>query len=378
MTRNWVTALTRWTDAGLVDQDTAARIRAFELEREGSAGLRWPIALALAFGALMLGAGVLLFVSANWNTLSPGIRVALVILLVAVFHTAGALTTERFPAMATTLHGVGTVALGAGIFLGGQIFNLEEHWPGGLMLWTLGALLGWALLRDGPQMAYVAILAPAWLASEWLVAAGNRAGDSRVALIVACGAFLLALTYFTAVRTERFGHRLRILLWLGGVALLPAAIVLTVVSNPQVLPSAPPPLSIGMRALGWIGAFGLPLLLSVAVRRAAVWPNLLAACWLAALVNLRPLAGEVFPYVWWALSATGLVAWGLREARGERINMGAAVFAATVVVFYFSEVMDKLGRSASLIGFGLLFLLGGWALERLRRHLVLRARGGAA
>jgi uncharacterized membrane protein len=378
--KNWVTALTRWTDAGLVDQDTAARIRAFELEREGSAGLRWPIVLALAFGALMLGAGVLLFVSANWAMLSPGVRFALVILLVAVFHAAGALTTERFPAMATTLHAVGTVALGAGIFLGGQIFNLEEHWPGGLMLWTLGALLAWALLRDGPQMAYVAILAPAWLASEWLVAAtaGNSGVDSRVALIVACGAFLLALTYFTAVHTERADHRLRILLWLGGVALLPTAIVLTVVSNPQVLPSTPPPLPIGMRALGWIGAFGLPLLLSVAVRRAAAWPNLLAACWVVALVNLRPLAGEVFPYVWWALSATGLVAWGLREARGERINMGAAMFAGTVGVFYFSEVMDKLGRSASLIGFGLLFLLGGWALERLRRHLVLRARGGAA
>jgi len=33
-------------------------------------------------------------------------------------------------------------------------------------------------------------------------------------------------------------------------------------------------------------------------------------------------------------------------------------------------VMDKLGRSASLIGMGVLFLLGGWSLERLRRRLV--------
>ena len=57
--------------------------------------------------------------------------------------------------------------------------------------------------------------------------------------------------------------------------------------------------------------------------------------------------------------------------------MGAALFAATVVAFYFSEVMDKLGRSASLIGLGLLFLAGGWALERLRRRLVLQARGMA-
>jgi hypothetical protein len=37
-------------------------------------------------------------------------------------------------------------------------------------------------------------------------------------------------------------------------------------------------------------------------------------------------------------------------------------------------VFDKLGRSASLIGLGVLFLLGGWLLERLRRQLVERIR----
>jgi hypothetical protein len=380
VTKSWVAALTRWTDAGLVDPDTAARIRAFELEREESGGLRWPIVLALALGALMLGAGVLLFVSANWDTLSPAVRFALVILLVAVFHIAGALTRERFPAMATTLHAVGTVGLGAGIFLAGQIFNLDEHWPGGVMLWALGAALAWALLRDGPQMALVAILAPAWLGGEWLVATtvGNPAADSPVTLVVACGAFLLALTYFTAVHTERADDRRRILLALGGIALPPAAIAMVVFSNPQLLPSAPPPLPIHMQVLGWTVAFGLPLILSVAIRRAAAWPNVLAAGWAAALIALRPLAGDVFPYAWWAVGATGLVAWGVREARGERINMGAAIFAGTVLAFYFSEVMDKLGRSASLIGFGLLFLFGGWALDRLRRHLILRSRGGAA
>ena len=57
--------------------------------------------------------------------------------------------------------------------------------------------------------------------------------------------------------------------------------------------------------------------------------------------------------------------------------MGAALFAATVVAFYFSEVMDKMGRSASLIGLGLLFLAGGWGLDRLRRRLVQQARGTA-
>ena len=56
----------------------------------------------------------------------------------------------------------------------------------------------------------------------------------------------------------------------------------------------------------------------------------------------------------------------------------AGAFGITVLAFYFSTVMDKLGRSASLIGFGLLFLAGGWALERARRRLVRVARGATS
>jgi hypothetical protein len=57
--------------------------------------------------------------------------------------------------------------------------------------------------------------------------------------------------------------------------------------------------------------------------------------------------------------------------------MGAVVFAATVMAFYFSQVMDKLGRSASLVGLGVLFLAGGWGLERIRRRLVQQARAAS-
>jgi hypothetical protein len=37
--------------------------------------------------------------------------------------------------------------------------------------------------------------------------------------------------------------------------------------------------------------------------------------------------------------------------------------------------MDKLGRSESLIGFGIVFLLLGWAVERARRKLAERMAG---
>ena len=40
-------------------------------------------------------------------------------------------------------------------------------------------------------------------------------------------------------------------------------------------------------------------------------------------------------------------------------------------------LMDKLGRSASLIALGVLFLGGGWELERIRRQLLIRIGGSA-
>jgi uncharacterized membrane protein len=166
MSESWQSALDRWSSAGLVDAATSARIRDFEASQDQPKHLRWPILIAIGFGALMLAAGVLLFVSAHWDDLSPSARFSLVLALVGVFHVAGAVFSEKFPALSVALHGVGTAALGAGVFLAAQIFNLREHWPGGVMLWALGAWIGWGLRRDWVQAAFVALLTPAWLTSE--------------------------------------------------------------------------------------------------------------------------------------------------------------------------------------------------------------------
>ena len=376
MGETWPPLLTRWIDAGVLDEETAARIRAFELAHADSGRLRWPIRLALVFGALAVGAGALLFVSAHWDALSPQVRFTLVAALVTVFHVGGAMAAERFPAMAATLHAIGTVSLGAGIFLAGQIFNLDEHWPGGLMLWALGAAIASALLRSWPQTALVALLAPAWLTAEWFVAIQER-WSSTGYRVAACGSFLMALAYFTAARSDRDDSQRRTLVWLGGIWLIPAALALAFDSGPfyyyrdQILP-------VGLRIVGWSVAIGLPLIVAIVMRRAAAWPNVLAIFWVLVLFGLHPLRDDVSVYAWWALGATGLAAWGVSDARSERINMGAAIFGATVMTFYFSQVMDKLGRSASLIGLGLLFLAGGWAIDRVRRRLVLAAHGGVA
>src|SRR4030095_8770153 len=173
---DWQSRLERWVSAGVIDAATGERIRDFEARHGGALqperATRWPVIIAITFRCVMVGAGGPLFVAAHWDDLSPGARFSLVLVMVAVFHLAGAAFWGRNDMLATALHGVGTASLGAGIFLAGQIFNLQEHWPGGLLLWALGAWVAYLLLHDWTQAALAALLTPMWLGGAWLGAPG--------------------------------------------------------------------------------------------------------------------------------------------------------------------------------------------------------------
>ena len=321
--------------------------------------------VALVFGGLMLAAGVLLFIAAHWDTLSPSARFALVVAMVALFHVLAGEIAKRTQALSTTLHGVGTVSLGAGIYLSGQIFNMQEHWPAAILLWAIGAAAGWLLLRDWVQFAMLAMLLPVWLAGEWAELFPRISGESF--RVMNEFVLLLSLTYLSARGRDLDGMNRRVLVWLGGLALLPCAIALALEHDTWRYNHGSP------QWLGQFLALALPLAVAFVLRRADAWMNLAAAIWVW-LLGLIAVENNLFIYIWCALGAAGLMAWGVRDGRSERVNLGMAGFAVTLLFFYFSEVMDKLGRSASLIGLGIVFLAGGWCLEKMRRRFVAQAR----
>src|SRR2546430_7816917 len=129
--------LERWVSAGVVDATTAARIRTLEQSQGSGERLRWPVLLAVALGGLLLCAGVLLFVAAHWDELSPAWRFTLGMILVGVFPLAAAFTGEKFPALSTTFSALGNVCVRAGVFLTPPIFYLQEHRPHGLLIWAV-------------------------------------------------------------------------------------------------------------------------------------------------------------------------------------------------------------------------------------------------
>src|SRR5215469_17399732 len=97
-------------------------------------------------------------------------------------------------------------------------FQSQEHSPSGILLWAVGALAGWLLLRQWPQSVLLALLVPAWLAGEWEVRTQGYAYSSRLILE---GLLLLSLTYLTARTGKEDSVVRRGLAWIGGISLLP-------------------------------------------------------------------------------------------------------------------------------------------------------------
>ena len=333
--------------------------------------------LAVGFGTLMLCAGVLLFVAAHWDDLSPAARFILVLTMVAVFHVAASLVGPKVPAVGTALHVAGTAALGGGIFLAGQIFNMQEHWPSAILFWAIGALLAWLILRQWPQALLAAVLIPWWLGGEWDVATENYFGTWHIAVQ---GFLLLAILYMSTPQKES-NRPLRIgLLWVGSLSLLP--FLVDVIWSGETMSwgwyqRIPVPFSIVL--IGYLFAY-VPLLIFAALtRKKGALPVLASAVWVFVLAKLTANgAPEKNPwmYLWLALGACALCFWGVQQNRKLFINYGIAIFALTVISFYFSEVLDKLGRSMGLILLGVIFLAGGWVLHRLRTDLIARAAAG--
>jgi hypothetical protein len=343
------------------------------------------VLLAMIFGGILSAAGVTLFVAAHWSELSPTIRFSLMILVTGVFHIGGALLADRFPPLSTTLHAVGTATLGAAIFLSAQIFNLHENWATGVLLWAVGAAFGYILLRDWSQAALLALLTPAWLISQWTITTEWHSGGDRP---LALGLVLTAFCYLSARINEQENMARRTLVWIGGIALLPCVGIAIAIASMEASPylyRERSPLSFATLLAGWTVALAAPLILSWFLRGSAVWVNFLWAAWAYALILSasysnrlgkdgyhRNLGATVALYGLCALGSVGLVAWGLNEKRKERVNLGIAGFAISVLFFYFDSFMDKLGRSASLLILGILCLLGGYALEVTRRRLMAR------
>ncbi len=373
--------LTRWQSAGVLDAETASRIRAHEAQSAGgtSSGLHWQGITALILGAILLACGVVLFVSAHWDQLGPGERFTLVVAMVAVFHIAGGFARSNYPALSSALHAVGTISTGAAIALVGQIFNIQEHWPAAILLWALAALFGWALLHDQAQQTLALILVPAWMFSEISFYTNDHIGDN---VFEGRFLFLWAVLYITFFVASRRRAVQGILFAAACVVLLYGTAFMSWGWN-----SWPNELKVpfGVSVLLWTAIAVLPFLIAafhghkglIPIAAAIVYSIALPWCYRPYTDHFRneTISGyrpNLLAYALLAAFAVFLCWWGVRLASRALVNLGIVGFAAAVGWFYFSDIMSEVNRSLGLIGLGVLFFAGGWALEKMRRRILAR------
>jgi hypothetical protein len=335
--------LTRWQTAGILDGDTARHIRAWESEQKKPAGLRWQVIVVLILGAILLACGVALFVSAHWDKIGPGTRFTVVLGMVSLFHLGGSWARKRFRVLSTALHAVGTLSTGAAIALVGQIFNIQEHWPAAVLMWAIAALAGWILL-----IVWAVLYLTFFLGSKRRIAQGILFAVAAIASVVGV---VRLLDGWSSWGDQTY-------------------------------------LSLGTRTWGWVFIAMIPLLFAVFKFFKSVIPVAAAICFSIALPwcqhiwtdTYKLYDGSQYSYVRNEpnLAAHALVAafavfiiwWGVRQVSQALVNLGIVGFAISVGWFYYSDLYDKFGRSLGLIGLGVLFLAGGWALEKWRRNLL--------
>jgi hypothetical protein len=192
--------------------------------------------------------------------------------------------------------------------------------------------------------------------------------------------FLLACAYLMAKPAESTERWRRALAWLGAIALIPSGIALAMSNDVDwtMFGEQYPEVTGLPRIVAWSVAVVLPLALGWFLRgRAALW-LVAALAWALVLMQVSPRSevGELAMYALLALGAVGIVFWGLKDQQRLAINVGVLGFALAVLGFYFSSLYDKLGRALGLIGIGVLFIGGGWLLERARRRLIARMQAG--
>lgn len=161
--------LDRLVEAGAFTPEQAQELRARVAESIARERRRRAARAIGTLGAAAFGAGIILFFAANWSEIARPIRVAILLVGLAAFYTAGFWLLEIRRALPNVGHGfvfVGAVLFGASLFLVGQMYNVEAHDPLGFAIWSAGAFVTTLFFRSKPTAGLALLALEAWIIHE--------------------------------------------------------------------------------------------------------------------------------------------------------------------------------------------------------------------
>ena len=166
-------------DAGLItDEQRQKIIGHFKLKEDSGGNF---LAIVSIIGAVLIAAGIALLISAHWNEIPRGVKIAGGLALMLGFHAGGwwlstlrsSSATEdgrevqgKYRKTGEALQLIGSCLFLANIALIGQIYNIVSRPPNAFLLWWLGiAALPW-LLRSKTQHVLLLLAFGIWFGLE--------------------------------------------------------------------------------------------------------------------------------------------------------------------------------------------------------------------
>lgn len=309
--------LPRWIAEGLVTPEQAERL--LLRHPDPADGGSWGRLLFAGAGAVVIGLGVILLFAYNWEAMPKAVKLGIVFLALGGAHGGGLVRRARTGgtgAAVETLHLLGTMLFGAGIWLVAQIYHIEEHYPTGFLVWALGALaLAWAL-DSVAQGLLAAVLLSAWSTTE---AFGFRAPELWAVPLVLVGLGPLAWRRRSRVLAAAVLAATQWLLVVNLVALdgpaqaLAATLALgaglIAVGHLAAADSGSAPLARVMRRFGWAAFFVSAVILGSASATRSLLRDALGSA------GRHPLV--VWTHVWLPLAGAA-AAWGVLACRQWR------------------------------------------------------------
>ncbi|MCW9089360.1 MAG: DUF2157 domain-containing protein [Gammaproteobacteria bacterium] len=148
--------LPQWVDESIISPAQAEALRErYPLKDTINLGRL----LLTGIAAVMIGLGVILLFAYNWSAMGKLSKLAVIFAFLGGAHVAALLLRTRSHVYSESLFALGTMLMGAGIFLVGQVYHMDSHYPNAFLFWSLGALaLAWALPSLTQAFMAVALL----------------------------------------------------------------------------------------------------------------------------------------------------------------------------------------------------------------------------
>jgi len=388
------TDIHRIREAGLITEDQAAAIiEHFRLDRQ----VNKLMVILGAIGAVLVGAGVILLLAANWADIPRGVKLAAGVAALVGAHVAGWRLARggNHPVVSQAMHLTGSILFLANIALVGQVYNLVSRPANAILLWFVGiAGLPW-LLRSRAQHVLTLLAFGIWLGIEAITKGSwiEMAQPQHVFIVFGLvGAVLLG--WGTLLARSRFSEFGSVTEYLGLYVLQVCLFPLTIgefyprnvaTGSELVLPSA--------LAAGAIGLFLLNAARSKLIP-VAQW----RVVWAASLCGVAALAwaglfgtggwdwrlGNVTPGWHWLASIALFVFClvqihvGLLRRAAWMVNLAIAFIAVHALTAYI-QLFGSMKDTGMVFVIGGVFLIGlAWYLERKRRALLKRMNASPA